>query len=421
VLVTFFGFGLLLAFTPCVLPMIPILSGIIVGQAANMNSRRGLALSAVYVLAMALTYALAGIVAGLFGRNLQAAFQAPAVLIGFAALFVVLALSMFGVYELQLPASLRERLARWSGRHRGGAHGGVAIMGALSAVIVGPCVAPPLAGALLYIAQSGDASLGGAALFVLALGMGTPLLAIGASAGHWLPRAGAWMEAVKHAFGFLLLGVALWLLERILPPSVVLAGWGILLICAAVALGALEALPATSTGLQRFWKGLGLVLFTWGAAALIGAAAGGERLTQPLGLFAARAQIREEPLPFRPVKGLAGLEQALAQTPEAGQPVMLDFYADWCIECKQMERSTFADRGVRQALGAMTLLQSDVTANDAQDRALLRRFELFGPPAILFFDAQGREIRTARVVGYVDASRFRAHVADLGATAFAAQ
>jgi len=420
VLASFFGFGLLLAFTPCVLPMVPILSGIIIGQGPQLTARWGLALSATYVLAMALVYAAAGVGAGLFGHNLQATFQHPAVLISFAAVFVLLAMAMFGAYELQLPSRWQGRLAALSNRQRAGTLGGVAIMGALSAVIVGPCVAPPLAGALLYIAASGDAVLGGLALFALALGMGAPLLAVGVSAGHWLPRAGAWMEAVRRVFGVLLLAVAVWLLERVLPGPAALALWGLLLVSAATLLGAFDALQPPLPGWRRLGKGAGIALAVWGAALLLGAAAGGSDPLRPLApLAGGPGPIAHAGLAFTPVKGPDGLRAALARA--RGHPVMLDFYADWCIECKQLERTTFADPEVRAALSGVTLLQADVTDNDAEDRALLASLELFGPPAILFFDGEGRERRELRLVGYVGAGAFRAHLAALETTRVASR
>lgn len=414
VLASFFGFGLLLAFTPCVLPMIPILSGIIVGEGSAMTARRGLVLSLTYVLAMALMYALAGVLAGLFGRNLQILMQHPAVLIGFAAVFVVLALSMFGAFELQVPGALQSRLSNLANRQRGGRLGGVAIMGALSAVIVGPCVAPPLAGALLYIAGTGDALLGGAALFVLALGMGAPLLALGASAGHWLPRAGVWMENVKRLFGLLLLGVAIWLLARIIPAPAALGLWGLLFIVSAIFAGALDATEQFTSVWGRISKGFGIALMVYGIAAVIGAAAGGGDLARPLGPLAgmatgADAEAEHGPM-FRPVKAPADLQAELAVAADAGRVSMLDFYADWCIECKHMERQTFVDAGVQARLARLHLLQADVTANDASDRAMLRQHDLFGPPAILFFGPDGRERREWRLVGYFGPEAFSRHL-----------
>lgn len=412
--VSFFGFGLLLAFTPCVFPMIPILSGIIVGQGREITGSKAFALSLVYVLAMALTYTVAGVIVGLSGENVQAWFQNPWVLSVFAAVFVLLSLSMFGFYELQMPSAIQSRLSQASGGQRSGTLLGAGIMGFLSALIVGPCVTAPLIGALIYIAQTGDALLGGVALFALSMGMGAPLLLIGTSAGRLLPKAGAWMEAVKAVFGVMLLAVAIWLLERILPIQVIMLMAGGLAIVSAVYLGALDAAPRGGSGWRSLWKGVGLVLFLYGSALLIGALAGGHGILQPLrGVVTGSGSSGDAAhagLEFRQIKGVAGLDAALKTASAEGRPVMLDFYADWCVSCKEMEAFTFTDPGVRQALDGMLLLQADVTPNDAQDRELLKRFGLFGPPAILFFNRQGQELSKLRVVGYQPAPEFKAHV-----------
>jgi thioredoxin:protein disulfide reductase len=413
VVALFFGFGLLLAFTPCVFPMIPILSGIIAGAGPGITTRRAFTLSLVYVLAMALTYTVAGVLAGLFGANLQAAFQNPWILSAFALIFVLLALSMFGFYDLQLPSSLQSKLAEVSNKQARGTLIGVAIMGLLSALIVGPCVAPPLFGALIYISQTGDAVLGGVALFALSLGMGAPLIAIGTSAGKLLPRAGAWMDAVKAVFGVALLAVALTMLERILPAAVAMLLWGLLLICSAVYLGALNQIPAGASGWTRLWKGLGVGLLIYGALMLAGAAAGGKDTVQPLrGLLVGGGAGSALPhAQFKRIKTTADLDRELAAAATAGQPVMLDFYADWCVSCKEMERYTFSDPAVIQELGRFVLLQADVTANDAADQALMQgRFKLPGPPAILFFDTTGAETPSLRLVGFKPAEAFAAHL-----------
>ncbi|MGE3771860.1 MAG: protein-disulfide reductase DsbD [Gammaproteobacteria bacterium] len=408
VVASFLGFGLLLALTPCVFPMIPILSGIIVGSRERIGSLRGFVLSAVYVLAMAGTYAVAGLAAGLFGRNLQAAFQHPAVLIGTAALFVALALSMFGFFALQLPPAWQTRLERSSRAGHGGSLPGVALMGGLSALIVGPCVAPPLAGALIYLARQGDPMTGGLALFALGLGMGVPLLVVGASAGRLLPRAGQWLERIKYAFGVISLGMAIWFLSRLLPPPLTLALWAMLLIGAAMFLGALEPLHDAATGWQRLWKSVGLAFLCYGAVLIVGAAAGADDVFRPLAPLTAASDPRpvEREQAFTSVKDVPALEQALAAAEAAGKPALLDFYADWCIECKHLERNTFADPEVRTALASFALLRADVTANDAADRALLARFELFGPPAVLLFDDARRELRPHRLIGYAGPADF---------------
>lgn len=413
IVAAFFGFGLLLAFTPCVFPMIPILSGIIAGQGPAITTRKAFILSVVYVLAMALTYTVAGVLAGLFGANLQAAFQNPWILSFFALVFVALALSMFGFYDLQLPSSLQSKLAELSNKQEGGTLAGVAIMGLLSALIVGPCVAPPLFGALIYISQTGDAVLGGVALFALSLGMGAPLIAIGTSAGKLLPRAGAWMDAVKAVFGVLLLAVAIVLLERILPAAVAMLLWGLLLICSAVYLGALSALPEGASGWRKLWKGLGVFLLIYGALMLLGAAAGGKDTIQPLrGLAVGGAGPGGGAhATFKRIKTVADLERELAAASAAGKPAMLDFYADWCVSCKEMERYTFSDPAVIQEMGRFVLLQADVTANDAADQALIQgRFGIPGPPAILFFDRTGTERRNFRLVGFKPAAEFAEHL-----------
>lgn len=405
VLASFFGFGLLLAFTPCVLPMIPILSGIIVGKGHAVTRPHALGLSAAYVIGMAVTYAAAGVAAGLSGTLLSGALQNPWVLGAFALLFVVLALSMFGFYELQFPSGLQSRLSVASNRFRGGTLWGVFAMGILSALIVGPCVAAPLAGALLYINQTRDAVLGGGALFAMALGMGMPLLAVGVSAGSLLPRAGAWMQTVKRFFGVVLLGMAIWVVSPVIPTVLHMLAWATLLIVSAIFLSAIDPLPHNAAGHRRLGKGLGVIALVLGIALLIGALAGGRDLLQPLSglrLVSALEHPAKGPR-FERVSSVAELEQRLAQT--GGRPVMVDFYADWCISCKEMERFTFSDPAVRTRMDRMLLIKVDVTRNSAQDRALLERFNLFGPPGIVFFDQSGREL-PGRVIGFQSARRF---------------
>ena len=412
VLAVFFGIGLLLAFTPCVLPMVPILSGLIVGQGPELTTRKAFTLSAIFVLAMALTYTVAGVVVAMLGHNLQATFQNPAVLIGFSIVFVALALSMFGFYELQVPAGLQTRMMAMSNRQQSGTWLGAGAMGVFSALIVGPCVAAPLAAALIVIGTTGDPVRGGAALFALSLGMGAPLLAFGASAGKLLPKAGPWMETIKNLFGLLLLGVAVWMLERIVPPASALALWAGLSFLAAVFLGALEPLPRDAGPGRRMAKGLGLMGLLYGAVLLVGAAAGGGSLWQPLAGIRAAAPGAQAvaAAEFRTVKSLADVERELARANAAGRTVMLDFYADWCVDCKRMERYTFPEPAVQAALDGKVLLKADVTANDAEDRELMNHFGVFGPPAILFFGTGGDELRGYRLLGYVPAQRFAEHV-----------
>ena len=400
----FFLAGLGLSLTPCVFPMIPILSGIIAGQGHKISHTRGFLLALAYVLGMAITYAVAGVAAGLTGTLLAAALQNPWVLGSFALVFVVLSFSMFGFYELQLPTALQSKLSEESGHLQGGRGIGVFLMGALSALIVGPCVAAPLAGALLYIGQTGDAVLGGTALFVMALGMGVPLLIVGLSAGTLLPRAGAWMEAVKKGFGVLLLATAVWLVSPVIPAVAQMLAWAALLIIPAIYLHALDPLPAHAKGWHRFWKGIGILMLLIGAALLIGALAGSRSLLQPLaGLHGQASASEEKHLPFTNVRSVAELESHLTA---AKQPVMLDFYADWCVSCKEMENFTFSDPAVQGKLQAFTLLKADVTANTPEDKALLARFGLLGPPGIIFFNKAGQESRTARVIGFLDAPAF---------------
>jgi thiol:disulfide interchange protein DsbD len=355
---------------------------------------------------------VAGVLAGLFGQNLQAVFQNPWIISGFVLVFVLLALSMFGFYELQLPGRLQTRLAAASNRQRGGELWGVAVMGFLSALIVGPCVAPPLMAALIVIGSSGDAVLGGAALFALSMGMGVPLILFGVSAGKFVPRAGAWMNAVKAVFGVGLLALAIWMLERILPGPVIMLLWGALAIGCGIYLGALERIEAGAPGWRRLWKSLGVLLLLLGALEIVGAAAGGDYWLRPLaGLNAATVgeSAQDQPV-FARIKSLQDLERALAAAGQGGRGAMLDFYADWCVECKRMERNTFPDPAVQALLARLQPLQTDVTANDAADQALMQAFGIIGPPAILFFDRNGRELQPFRLVGYFDPEEFSTHL-----------
>ena len=400
----FFSAGLLLAFTPCMLPMIPILSGIIVGRSSHPTKMHGFILSLAYVLGMALTYAAIGVAAGLSGTLLSSALQTPWALGSFAAVFVLLSLSMFGFYELQLPAALQSKLTNTSNHLHGGHLSGVFVMGALSAVIVSPCVAAPMAAALLYIGQTHDAWLGGTALFALAMGMGLPLLLIGASAGALLPKAGAWMEAVKRFFGVLMLALAIWLISTLIPLSIQMLLWAALLVLSAIYMHALDALPNNASGWQKLWKGIGILALLLGSAYLIGALSGARDILRPLAALGNGQAEMAATLQFVRVKNVAELDGRIAQA--NGKTVMLDFYADWCISCKEMERYTFTDAKVQAKLKNAVLLQIDVTANSDEDKVLLKRFELFGPPAILFFDAQGREQDDHRMIGYQDARQF---------------
>ena len=409
ILASFFGFGLLLCLTPCMLPMVPILSGIIVNHGHAVTHARAFWLSLAYVLGMAATYAAVGVAAGYSGTLLSSALQNAWVLGSFALIFVVLSLSMFGFYELQLPSALQSRLSE-SANRRGGSIGAIAAMGALSALIVGPCVAAPLAGALLYIAQTGDAALGGSALFAMALGMGAPLLLVGLFSRSLLPKAGPWMDAVKKFFGVVLLGSALWLVSPVLPMWAQMFGWSALLIVPAIFMHAIDPLPAHSSGWTRFWKGLGVLMLLAGMAMLAGVLGGSRDPLHPLD-FLAGARAGEVTAPaFQNVKSVADLDGRLIQARKQGRKVMLDFYADWCVSCKEMEKFTFTDDRVRGRLDGFVLLRADVTANDEDDKALMKRFGLFGPPGTIFFGRDGREIDGVRVVGYQPADEFLASV-----------
>lgn len=403
VLLGFFAAGLGLAFTPCVLPMIPILSGLIAGRGERIGARRAFTLSLVYVLASAVVFTIAGVIAGLLGANLQVAFQKPWVIVAFAALFIALSLSMFGLYELQLPAAMRARLGAITDKQHGGSWAGVAAMGALSALIVGPCVAPPLAAAVLYIGQTRDPVFGGAALFLLAMGMGAPLLAFGVAAGRGLPTSGPWMTAVQRVFGFVFVGLAIWMLSRILPGTATLALFGLLALAAAAWTLSL-ARPGSSERTRWIARFAGLVLAVVGAAELLGALAGGHDPLQPLAnVLGDRHQTRE--LEFRMIKSSADLDREVAAARAAGKPLLFDFYADWCVACKEMEKYTFTEPAVHDALSDFVLLKADVTANDDTDQALMKRFGIIGPPATLFF-VDGTERRELRLYGFEKAEAF---------------
>ncbi len=413
VLAGFFGFGLLLSLTPCVFPMIPILSGIIAGQ-KQVTKASGFWLALAYVMGMAITYALAGVAAALSGTLISNALQNPWAL-GFGALvFVALALSMFGFFELQLPSSVQSKFSDTANKMKGGSLVGVFTMGALSAVIVGPCVAPPLAAALAFIAQTGNTVLGGAALFVLALGMGVPLLLIGLSAGALLPKAGGWMNAVKYFFGVMMLAIAIYLISPIIPAWINMLLWALLLIASAVYLNALEPLPPQAPGWKRLWKAVGVVLLVTGLALLLGILGGGRTLLQPLDIYqggarqpgsagASTGASEAHSLKFERIKSIAELDAKIAAS--KGREVMLDFYADWCVSCKEMERFTFNDPKVQARLKDVVLLQADVTAISPDDKALLKRFNLFGPPGIIFWNTAGKE-SAYKVIGYEVAEKF---------------
>nr|VFK40768.1 MAG: thiol:disulfide interchange protein DsbD [Candidatus Kentron sp. SD]VFK46428.1 MAG: thiol:disulfide interchange protein DsbD [Candidatus Kentron sp. SD]VFK79399.1 MAG: thiol:disulfide interchange protein DsbD [Candidatus Kentron sp. SD] len=417
VLPIFFGFGLLLGFTPCVFPMIPILASIVAGRGKAITTGKALALSVVYVLAMAITYTVAGVIAGLFGHNLQAMFQNPWIITAFSAIFVLLALSMFDLFRIQVPTGWQTKLAMRGNLQQGGTFAGVGAMGLLSALIVGPCVAPPLAGALIAIGSTGDPIRGGLALFSLGMGMGAPLIALGTSAGRWLPKAGPWMRVTNHIFGVLLLAVAIYLLERILPGWIGMFLWAVLCIMIGVHLGALERVGHGEGGWPRSRKGMGIIALVYGIMLMVGAGAGLDHRFTPLKGFIATGEPARGALPFQRIETpgelrakLAALSERNSARADAGQLTMLEYYADWCTTCKELETRVFSDPGVRRVLAEMVLLRADVTDNDEQDRAMLRMFGLYGPPAILFFGPDGREYPAYRVQGFMNAKRFREHV-----------
>lgn len=411
----FFVAGLALALTPCVFPMIPILSSIIAGQGRQITAGRAFVLSLIYVLAVSVTYTIAGVIAGLFGENLQAAFQNPWIISTFAGVFVLLALSMFGFYDLQLPNSWQTKLNSMSHNQKGGTVTGVAVMGFLSALIVGPCMAAPLAGALIYIGQSGDPVMGGAALFSLSLGMGVPLLMVGVSAGKLLPKAGIWMESVKAGFGVMLILLAIWMLDRIVATEVTMLLTAAVLIASAIFMHALDRLPEHAGSWLRIWKGAGVIILIYGSALLVGALSGNRSMVYPLqGVAVGAGSVAAMPaLPFKKVTSPLELDQLLAAAKQSGKPVMLDFYADWCISCIELETYTFADPAVQRSLSGFEVIKVDVTSNDADAKALNREYEVIGPPALIFFDQSGVLHKNMTLIGVAEPEDFVAHIARL--------
>ena len=397
VLATFFGFGLLLSLTPCVFPMIPILSSIIVGASKSevMSAKKGFFLSLIYVLSMSVAYTIAGIIAGIFGANLQVALQNPYVLVVFALIFVALAFSMFGYFEIKLPQSIQTKLNKTTdGKEKQGIIG-VAIMGFLSALIVGPCVAPPLAGALVYIGQTGDAVLGGMALFVMSLGMGVPLLLIGLGAGRFMPKPGGWMENITKIFGIIMLGVAIWLLDRVLSPSIIMSLWALLFLATAIYL---------KTQSNMFAELASSILFILGVVLLVGLISGSTNPLKPLEKLTGSANIiKEDKLVFHKIKNISELEFAIKNS---NKPVMLDFWASWCVACKELEEITFKDEEVMKKLQNFTLLTADVTLNNDEDKALQKMFGVVGPPALIFWDKDKKEVNSSKIVGYKNPKEF---------------
>ncbi len=414
----FYILGVLLAFTPCVFPTIPILAGIIVGEGKDIGTYRAFMLSVVYVSAMVLIYAAAGYFTARTGQNMQSLFQNVWVISSMIGVLILLSLSMFGFYEIQIPSSIQNRLNKMSNSQKGGTYVGAFIMGAISTLIIGACVAPPLAAIIQFIAEKGNVVFGMLALAVLALGQGTPLLVMGATGGKLMPRAGMWMDTVKAVFGVMLLALAAWMLDRIAPPALVLTAWGALFVATGVAMGALEPLPE-SPGMKRFWKGVGVILLIFGAMELIGAASGANNWMKPLQNLSGgqTSSISSQSSPFQKVKSLDDLQNMIA---ERGKPAMLDFYADWCVDCKRMDRDTFPTGPVQAALSTGVAIKADVTDNDDVDQALMKAYGIIGPPAILFFDANGQELRAWRVIGFQRSGPFAEHVRGAFAAAEAA-
>lgn len=409
ILALFFGFGLALSLTPCIFPMIPILSSIITlesKQSGHMSAKRGLLLSLIYITASALVYAIAGVLSAVFGGNILTAMQNPWVIVTFAAIFIALAFSMFGYYEIQLPKGLQNFANKKSDESKGGGFVGIAIMGALSALIVGPCVAPPLAAALMFIGQTGDILLGGLALFLLGLGMGAPLLLIGVGGGKFMPKPGGWMTRVSYIFGVVMLGIAISFLSRILPDAISLILWALLFIGSAVYAGALEPLKAGISGLSKLLKVFAVMLLAYGFILLVGAFTGGTSVLDPLKKLYTNKTLIGAVSTHPLFKTVATREQLDAAVKASDKPVLIDFTADWCVACKELEEITFSDPTVEDLMQKFTLLRVDVTKNSDQDKALQNDFGVAGPPTIIFYDAKHNELKNNKMIGYKAPSAF---------------
>ncbi|HAT1822355.1 TPA: protein-disulfide reductase DsbD [Legionella pneumophila] len=409
ILLIFYGFGLLLSFTPCILPMVPVLSGIIVGHGKTAITKKAFFLSLSYVLSMSVTYAVVGAVVALLGANLQISMQSPWAISLFSLIFVLLALSMFGFYEFKLPDAWQSKIVGSSREQRGGHYLGAAIMGCLSTLILSPCVTAPLIGVLTYIAQTGNVLLGSVTLFTLSLGMGTPLLLIGTSAGKWLPETGSWMNAVKAFFGILLLAVAIYLMARILPAGLVMGLWACLLIFSGIYSG---ALTKSNTNQEKLCQGIGIILLTYGLLILIGASMGSSNPLQPLANLQAAPTVTNA---FESARAQSVKSVELAIKQAFGKPVMLDFYADWCASCKVMENTTFKDPRVQKALSHFIVIKVDVTANNKNDRALMQHFRVVAPPTFIFFNAQGIQLNNLKRVGELNADEFMQTIKNIDA------
>ena len=412
IIISFFGFGLLLALTPCVLPMIPILSGIIIGHKHRVTTKKAFLLSTIYVLSMAVTYAVIGVIAGLAGQSIQAALQSPFVIGAFSGIFVLLALSLFGLFELKLPSYFESRISDLSNEQHRGTYWGVAVMGVLATLIVSPCVTAPLIGALTYIAKTGDALVGGIALFSMGLGMGIPLILIGTSYSRFLPRADQWMNSVKYFLGVILLATAIWMLSRIIPGSVTLLLSGTLLLFSAIYLGLFN--PHKLNGWGNFWRGLGLVFAVYGVILMIGGASGHTKLLQPLhnddNTCQQPATFSNQHAKFIEIESITALRDFFANHENSNSITLLDFYADWCITCKKIDTEVFSDPGVLGSLQSLNLARADVTAKSPLDKQLQKKLGVIAPPAILFFDKNGNELKNYRIVGDISKENFLKHL-----------
>ncbi|WP_235025902.1 protein-disulfide reductase DsbD [Caballeronia arationis] len=401
--------GLLMAGTVCMYPLIPIVTAVIGGGLQRPTVWRGFVLSVAYVQGLAVTYAVAGTIAALIGIPLVAVTQKPWVLAAFGLLMVVLALGMFGLFRLQLPTGWQTSLTEWSNRLPGGRIVPVFVMGMLSALIVGPCSTPALAGALLYIANSRDVVGGALALYVMGIGMGIPLLFVGTFGAHVLPKSGHWMVAVQNTLGVMLLAAALWFVYSLLPDWLLMALVALLLAACAMMLRAIDPLPATAHGALRVGKAIGVLLLVAAIAELVGVASGNFDVLQPLrGVMRGAQTETVNAARFEPIQSTAELDRALESA--RGQPVMVDFYAEWCISCKELERFTFTDARVTSEFAHWKLLRIDVTKNTTEDAEMLKRFGLFGPPALIFYDRNGHQQADAQLVGFVGAEAFLAHL-----------
>ncbi|MDF3054840.1 MAG: thiol:disulfide interchange protein [Gammaproteobacteria bacterium] len=407
ILLGFLGFGILLSFTPCVLPMLPILSGIILGHKKTMSTAKACRLSSVYVLSMALTYAAAGMLVGFIGNSVQTLFQQTWILILSSVIFVLLALSFFGFYQLKLPAKLEMYLSNISRKQKAGHYLGVAIMGCLATLIISPCVTPALVGVLGYIGQTGDMALGGMALFAMGLGMGIPLIIVGTTGGKLLPKAGRWMQTLEHCFGVFFLGMAIWILDRVLPPHIIIMLYATLLVVSSVYMGVFST---ASSGWSKLWKGLGLVFFIYGVLLFVGATQGNTHLFQPLRSAPSGSVTHEEKDLFTRVSNLSQLKEKLDAATAQGKPVLLDFYADWCISCKEMAQTTFKDPNIIKALSNFSVLQVDMTQNNAEDNALMHAFNVIAPPTLIFFGKDGQQLKGATLVGKINTAELVAHL-----------